>query len=94
MYQSITLNLPYDLAEDEWEKVEAVFRTMDGWLEAIDHPTWFGTDKDHPYIWASVEPSGLLLEGELEPGLWTGWLTVLCARLTLALGREIHDAEV
>lgn len=94
MHQSITLNVPYDLPEADWQKIAAVYKSMDGWLENEISPAWYGTDKDHRYIWASVEPSGLLIEGEIDPGLWTGWISVLCAKLTHALGREIHDAEM
>lgn len=93
MEQSITLNLPYDLPEADWQRVLVVYAGMDGWLGAEDLPRWFGREGDARYLWASVEPSGLLIEGELEPAVWTGWITVLCARLSLALGREIHDAE-
>lgn len=53
-----------------------------------------GGHGDEQYITASVEPSGVLLEVQLDTGHWTGWLTLLCARLSLSLGREIHDAEV
>ncbi len=94
MHQSITLNVPHDLTDEEWAKVAAVYASMDGWREGEALPTWYGTEADQAYIIASAEPSGLLLEGLLEPDLWTGWLTVLCARLSLALGREVHDAEM
>ncbi len=39
-------------------------------------------------------PSGLLLCGQVESSLWCSWLTVLCARLSLALGGEVYDAEM
>jgi hypothetical protein len=94
MHQSITLNVPYDLPDEDWDKIGAVYKSMDGWLESQDGPLWYGTDRDARYIYASVEPSGLLIEGQIDPMLWTGWITVLCARLTLTLGREVHDAEM
>ncbi|MBN5171652.1 hypothetical protein ACNJRW_04280 [Stenotrophomonas maltophilia] len=70
MHQSITLNVPYDLSDGEWQKVSAVYKEMDGWLESEDGPSWYGTDRADRYIWASVEPSGLVVEGEIEPNLW------------------------
>lgn len=94
MNQSITLNIRYDIPESEWKKIGDVYRCMDGWLEDQQSPYWYGTEADPQYIWASVEPGGIQFVGEIEPSLWTGWLTVLCAKLTLALGREIHDAEM
>ena len=92
MEQTITLNLPDDLSDADWKKVYSVFEQMDGWIDGYDDPYWFGTEDDERYIWASEEPSGLLLCGEIEDIIWIGWITVLCAKLTLALGREIHDA--
>ena len=89
----ITLNIRYDLPEQEWSKVLAVYRSMEGWIEGAPISRWYGSDADAKFIEASVEPGGIVFEGVVEPSLWTSWLTVLCARLTHALGREIHDAE-
>jgi hypothetical protein len=94
---TITLSLPYDLSPSQWAAAVDVFRGMDGWLgfnPADNTPQWYGRESDERYVWASVEPSGLLVEGNLDSDLWTGWLTVLCARLSLALGMEIRDAEM
>ena len=74
-----------------------VFEGMDGWLgvdELDDTPQWYGKEGDERYVWASVEPSGLSLEGNLSPDFWTGWVSVLCARLSLKLGIEVRDAEM
>jgi hypothetical protein len=94
MIQSITLNLPYDLPEAEWIKVMAVYRSMDGWVEGEELPCWFGKLDAAQFVAASIEPSGLLLEGNLNPLLFRGWVTKLCAKLTITLGREVYDAEV
>jgi hypothetical protein len=94
MDQEITLNVRYDIPESEWKIVSEVYRSMDGWLGAEDLPRWYGTDEDERYIWASVEPSGIQFVGKMDTALWTAWLTVLCARLSVGLGRAIHDAEM
>ena len=94
---SITLNLPYDLNEQQWAAVNQVFESMDGWIGAADNdntPQWYGTTEAQKYVWASVEPSGLLIDGNLDQAHWTGWISKLCARLSLALQREIYDAEM
>ena len=94
---SITLPLPYDLTDERWTIVNEVFESMDGWLgvnERDNTPQWYGKDGDETYIWASVEPSGLLVEGNLPPDHWTSWISVLCARLSLKLGIEVRDAEM
>lgn len=92
MIQSITLNLPYDLSNADWDKVTAIYRAMDGWIE--EYSTWFGPQDSEHFIAASVEPSGLLVEGNIDPLLFRGWITKLCAKLTAALGKEVYDAEV
>lgn len=94
MSQSITLNLPYDLGDSDWAKVMTVYESMGDWVPEQAVPCWFGPLGGSQYIAASVEPSGLLLEGNIEPLLFQGWVTKLCAKLTLALGREVYDAEV
>ena len=38
MDQSITLNIPQDLSDDQWEKISEVYRSMDGWIEGQDFP--------------------------------------------------------
>jgi hypothetical protein len=88
----ITLNIRYDIPESEWKIVSDIYRSMDGWLESDDLPRWYGTEKDAKYIWASVEPSGIQFVGQMDAAMWTAWTTVLCARLSVALGREIYDA--
>lgn len=94
MNQEITLNIRYDISESEWKTVFDVYRNMDGWLESDDLARWYGTEDDAKYIWASVEPGGIQLVGKIDGYLWEAWITVLCARLSVALGREIHDAEM
>jgi len=93
---SITLNLPSDLSEEEWTKVEQVYRSIDGYIEPTEGscPSWYGNDGDERFISVSAEPSGLLCEGIIDTGLWCGWLTLLCSRLSLAMGQEIRDAEM
>ena len=94
MEQSITLNIPHDLSDEEWEKISEVYRSMDGWIEGKDFPYWYGTESDDRYISVSYEPSGLLFTGRVRDDLWVGWLTQICAKLSIALKREVHDATM
>jgi hypothetical protein len=94
---TITLSLPYDLTDEQWATVDEVFQSMDGWVgySDTDHtPQWYGPEASNRYVWASLEPSGLLVEGNLDPSDWTGWISVLCARLSRRLNLEICDAEM
>lgn len=93
----ITLSLPYDLSAEQWKIVDEVFRGMDGWIgysEADNTPQWYGPDPSPQYVWASVEPSGLLVSRKLPEFLWIEWISVLCARLSLRLGFEVRDADM
>jgi hypothetical protein len=94
MEQSITLNLPYDLTKSQWSTVMLVYRNMDNWIEGQSLPCWFGPLDSSQFIAASVEPGGLQISGTIDPLLFRGWVTKLCARLTAALGREVYDADV
>ena len=94
MIQNITLNLPYDLSSNDWEKVALVYKDMDGWLGHSNQAYWYGTEQDHQYIYASIEPSGLLISGKISEMMWIGWVTKLCAKLTHTLGCEIYDADM
>ena len=93
MEQTITLNLPYDLSDQDWIKVSAVYAEMDGWQEGEDFPCWYGSPNDSQYITASSEPSGLVVSGKVNELIWLGWVTKLCAKLSIALNREVYDAE-
>jgi hypothetical protein len=94
---TITLSLPSDLSPEQWSAVDEVFRSMDGWIgyrDTDNTPQWYGADSASRFVWASVEPSGLLVEGNLDAEHWTGWISVLCARLSLRLNVEVCDAEM
>ena len=94
MDQSITLNLPYDLPRSDWEKVMNVYESMDGWLGNSEDAFWYGNSPGEPFIYVSSEPSGLVVTGNVEEQLWLGWVSKLCAKLSITLGREVYDAEM
>jgi hypothetical protein len=94
---SITLNLPYNLPNSQLEKIGLVFESMEGWKghDEYNCPIWFGVpDKDQQWLWASWEPSGLLLGGELEPERLETWMNELQSRLSSALGSPVVDADI
>ncbi len=91
--QSITLTVPYDLSDEMWERVSAIYESMPGWIGFNSVPFWFGQDNDPRYIWASVEPSGLLVSGRLDDATWAEWTASLRDRLTSVLGFEVRDAD-
>lgn len=94
MEMEITLNIRYDIPESEWTIIGDIYKNMDGWLGSDGLPRWYGTEDNAKYIYASVEPGGIQFVGNMDPAYWTAWMTVLCAKLSIALGREIHDAEM
>ena len=94
MNHRVALDIRYDQSKDAWEAVLRVYQSMPGWLEAGDVPRWYGTEDDATYVWASVEPGGIVFEAHMERDLWNSWIAELCSRLTGALGRSVHDAEL
>jgi hypothetical protein len=92
--RSVTLSMPYSLSDAQWARVDKVLSSMDGWIAGEPYPTWYGREDEARTLTSSVEPAGLQISGRLEEPLWTGWITTLCARLTLALGVPVHDAEM
>ena len=94
MEQSITLNVPYDLSENECKAVMSVYTSMDGWINAENGCYWYGNSPGAPYIYVSSEPSGLVVTGNVDEMIWLGWITKFCAKLSIALNREVYDAEM
>ncbi len=96
MNKSITLSLPYNLSKQQWIKVDRVYKNMYSWKGYDDNkcPTWFGTETENQYLYASVEPSGLIVSGKIPDDIWVGWLIVLCSKLSLVLNMEICDVEI
>ncbi len=93
--QQITLNIRYDSAPDEYIAVDKVSKTMPGWIGDNEHIyKWFGQENQSRYILGSVEPGGFLIVGEIDDVEWSMWIAELQNRLTVALGRTIHDAEI
>jgi hypothetical protein len=90
----ITLSLPKELSDAQWRTIGAIYRGMDGWMEGEDYPSWYGPVDSARFISVSFEPAGLQVFGTIERQFWTGWLTVLCARLSLALNFSACDAAM
>lgn len=91
--QTITLNVSYELPDETWRSIAGVYQQMAGWRGYKDGiPYWFGNDGDAQFLWASVEPSGLLISGNLDNDRWESWMSDLLARLTGVLGIEVRDA--
>ncbi len=92
--QSITLNVSYELPDDILRSITEIYQQMPGWREYKDGiPYWFGDDGDLQFLCASLEPSGLLIAGDLEHDCWNGWVSDLTFRLSRLLGFEVRDAE-
>lgn len=93
MQHRVTLNIRYDQPQEKWDAVAEVYESMPGWLAATDLPRWYGAENEATYIWASVEPGGVVFEAMMAPELWDAWLSELCGRLSVALGSRVLDAE-
>lgn len=92
---SITMNIPYDMSAEDWTRLAAVYEAMLGWQGYLPDgcPVWYPDGPDKGEISASVEPSGLLLEGDVSEATWKLWLSEFMQRTSAALGFAVRDAE-
>ena len=72
----------------------SVYESMDGWTNAENGCFWYGNSPGAPFINVSSEPSGLVVVGNVDELIWFGWVTKFCAKLSIALNREVYDAEM
>ncbi len=89
----ITLNIPYDMPDEKWAIVDAIYKSMPGWQGYIDGgcPVW---DTGNGYtVSASVEPSGLCIESSSEEANISEWVELFMQRATERLGFIVKDAE-
>jgi hypothetical protein len=62
--------------DPEWSALDRIYRGLPGWVGYRDVPFWFGADaEDIPYLFASVEPSGLQVCGVLPASDWLEWVS-------------------
>ena len=89
----VTLNIPYDMPDEKWDIVDSIYRSMPGWKGYIQGgcPVW-DVDGGHT-ISASVEPSGLCLEGSSPDADIGEWVNLFISRASPQLGFVVRDAE-
>ncbi|MCZ8520777.1 MULTISPECIES: hypothetical protein [Paenibacillus] len=73
-----------EFIEDTWEQLKQVYLVLPQYL-AESHPCsmWFGEEGVSTYhLYASVEPSGLQIVGELSMEQWELWESAFHAQLS------------
>ena len=92
---SRTYNIRYDMPAADWQKLAVVYQQLPAFCGNDDSgcPNWYGRDGDPRYLWASVEPSGLLVEGMLDEPEWQSWDVAFRAAASRALGFDVRDAD-
>jgi hypothetical protein len=82
--------------------LEAVYRSLPGFAGyplPSQCPVWFGPVPEDenipsiPYLWASVEPSGLQVAGYLSAAVWEVWEAQFLQDASAALGFPVRDAD-
>ena len=64
----------WQFSDARWKRLAEIYPTLPEWAgHGDDVPYWFGLDESPPFLWASVEPSGLLVHGILSPEAWQHW---------------------
>lgn len=75
--QSVTFNIPHDLLPANWQALIEVYKAMPGWVDGTDRdgcPMWWPNGSTAGMIGASVEPSGLLMTGNVSHTTWERWI--------------------
>ncbi len=90
MGHDINLNIHYSAPEEVWNKIGDVYRTMPYWAGDEMEIKWKGPNIE---LWASVEPSGLQIAGDMPEEIWDEWYCELKSKLTKVLGYEIGEPE-
>ncbi len=101
---SETYNVHYlRMNEVRWEALGRVYEHLPGfWGVHSGIPYWFGIEPDDldtepncqtSYLCASVEPSGLLVEGCLPPEDWVQWQEAFLLLTPAAVGFLVKPAE-
>lgn len=99
-FHECNLNIKYSLPQEVLDKLELVYSQMPGWIglgkdgngeEGI--PYWFGYDENEKYILASIEPSGLQFEANIDDEEWLSWKTNFKKVATEVLGFKVGEIE-
>lgn len=91
-----TFNIGYEMPDAGWKKLAAVYERLPEFIgyDESGCPSWYGRAGDgRKHLHASVEPSGLLVEGVLEDEEWKSWSSAFQSQASAALGFYVRDAE-
>lgn len=87
-----TYNIPYDAPAAMLTKIFEALPEFRGY-DASGIPFWFGFESEVKHLWASIEPSGLLVEGTIDDAEWDSWDSAMRRQATTELGYAVKDAE-
>ena len=90
MNVDVNLNIHYTAPDHVWAKIRQVYESMPYWAGDENGPSWKGENID---LWASVEPSGIQIAGEMPDDIWKTWYSDIKSKLTETLGYEIGEPE-
>lgn len=92
MKHDICLNVHYSAPKEVWDIIEEVYRSMDYWhgYENGGCPSWRGQNIN---LYASVEPGGIQINGEMPDEIWVKWYDDLKSKLSIKLGYDIGDPQ-
>lgn len=90
--QEITLDIRYDMHEEDWKDLVAAFEKIPGWIGIEKTGTffWLGKEDDEVYVKASITFSGLLVEACLPDLIWEKWIEEFIKKSSEALGFEVE----
>jgi len=95
-FRECNLNIRYDLPKEVLNKLEQVYSKMPGWLKDKGYeglPYWYSYNEDEKHIFASLEPSGLQFEANMDLDEWLSWKNDFKKIATEILGFKVGEIE-
>ena len=96
--QHTILNITVELEAEQWAKLPGIYSRMPGWIGFDEQgiPCWFSKDwrnNSVKIITASLEPPGLVFEGQLETDEWNSWINLFKELASAALGFPVISTQ-
>lgn len=95
--QECTLNIKFDLSTKIENNLSLVYEKMPGWIgyrKEDGIPFWFSYDDNNKSIFASIEPSGLVIYAHMVTEEWLDWKSKFKLIATQTLGFKVGEIEL
>ncbi|CAH0533924.1 hypothetical protein VST7929_01801 [Vibrio stylophorae] len=86
------LNIPYNLSDENWQQIDAIYRAMPGWKGYVHGSPQWHLPSGYSVV-AMVEPKGLCFETLSSERDLSVWLCEFMFRASEALGFSVQNTH-